>query len=162
MDNVFNDFEGASLYMIALITNVVNESLAEGSVLGSLQVGKMTLIDKQEPFLDVTKKRPIAVKSSVILTKIIHKRMNKICEREGFYGLVQYGFRQKRSTTDCVLMLLFVLRSAKRKKHCISLAFCDIAKAYDTVCRELLYTKLRHIGFGGRVVALIQSKYFND
>ena len=47
--------------MIALITNVINESLAEGNVPGSLQAGKMTLIDKQEPFLDVTKKRPITV-----------------------------------------------------------------------------------------------------
>ena len=72
--------------------------------------------------------------------------------------MVQYGFRQTRSTTDCVLMILSALKSAKRKKHCILLAFCDIAKAYDTVCRELLYTKLRHIGFGGRVAALILSR----
>ena len=136
--------------MIALITNVINESLAEGSVLGSLQVGKITLIDKQEPFLVVTKKRPIAVKSSVILTKIIHICMNKICEteREGFYGLVQYGFRQTRSTTDCVLKNLSALRSAKRKKRCISLAFCAkaYAKVYDTVCRELLYTSYATLG----------------
>jgi len=148
VDNVFNDFEGASLYMIALISNVINESLAEGSVLGSLQVGKITLIDKQEPFLVVTKKRPITAKSSVILTKIIHKRINKICEREGFYGLVQYGFRQTRSTTDCVLKNLSALRSAKRKKRCISLAFCAkaYAKVYDTVCRELLYTSYATLG----------------
>ncbi|XP_023328114.1 uncharacterized protein LOC111701175, partial [Eurytemora carolleeae] len=124
----------------------------------------MTLIDKKEPSLEVSKKRPITVSSVMlsIITKIIHKRMNKICEREGFYGSVQYGFRQKRSTTDCVLMILAALRVAKRKKQCISLAFCDIAKAYDSVCRELLYTKLRHIGFGGRVVSLIRSMYYND
>ena len=38
-------------------------------------------------------------------------------------------------------MILFALRVAKRKKQCISLAFCDIAKAYDTVCRKLLYIR---------------------
>ena len=99
-----------------------------------------------------------------VITKIVHKHMNTICEREGFYGPIQYGFRQKRSTTYCVLMILAALRSAKRKKQCISLAFFDIAKAYDSVCRvrELLYTKLRSIGFGGQVVALIRSMYFND
>ena len=75
---------------------------------------------------------------------------------------IQYGFRQKRSTTDCVLIILAAFRSAKRKKQCMSLAFCDIARAYDSVCRELLYIKLRNIGFGGRVVAFIRSMYFND
>ena len=59
-------------------------------------------------------------------------------------------------------MILAALRSAKRKHQSILLAFCDIAKAYDSVCQELLYTKLRSIGFGGRVVSLNQSMYFND
>ncbi|XP_023345051.1 uncharacterized protein LOC111714221 [Eurytemora carolleeae] len=152
VDNVSSAMlKGASPTMITLITGIINESLMEGKVPGALQTGKMTLIDKKEPSLEVSKKRPITVSSVMlsIITKIIHKRMNKICEREGFYGSVQYGFRQKRSTTDCVLMILAALRVAKRKKQCISLAFCDIAKAYDSVCRELLYTKLRHIGFGG-------------
>ena len=157
--------KGASPKMITLLSSVINESLAEGSVPGLLQTGKLTLIDKKEPSLDVTKKSQLL--SSVVLsviTKIVHKHMNTICEREGFYGPIQYGFRQKRSTTYCVLMILAALRSAKRKKQCISLAFFDIAKAYDSVCRvrELLYTKLRSIGFGGQVVALIRSMYFND
>ena len=59
-------------------------------------------------------------------------------------------------------MILAALRSAKRKHQSILLAFCDIAKAYDSVCQELLYTKLRSIGFGGRVVSLNRSMYFND
>ena len=59
-------------------------------------------------------------------------------------------------------MILAALRAAKRKHKAISLAFCDIAKAYDTVCRELLYTKLRKIGFGGKVVALIRSMNYID
>ena len=79
-----------------------------------------------------------------------------------FYGPVQHGFRQARSTTDCVLRILSAQRSAKRKKHCISLAFSDIAKSHDKVYRQLLYTKLHPIGFGGQVVALIRSIYFND
>ena len=124
----------------------------------------MTLIDKKEPSLEVAKKRPITVSSVMLsmVTKIVQKRMDSICEREGFYGPVQYGFRSRKSTVDCVFMILAALRKAKRKHQSISLAFCDIAKAYDSVCRELLYTKLRSIGFGGRVVSLIRSMYFND
>jgi len=85
--------------------------------------------------------------------------MDAICEREGFYGPVQYGFRSRKLTVNCVFMILAVLQSAKRTHQSISLAFCDIAKAYDSVCRELLYTKLWSIGFAGRVVSLIWSMY---
>ena len=62
---------------------------------------------------------------------------------------------------DCVFMILVVLQSAKRKHQSIWLAFCEFAKAHDSVTWELLYTKLQSIGFEGRVVSLIQSIYFN-
>jgi len=88
--------------------------------------------------------------------------MNIICEREGLYGIIQYGFRKQRSTTDCVFIILSAIKTARRKHKTISIAFCDIAKAYDSVCRELLYTKLRYLGFGGRVVSIIRSMYYND
>lgn len=58
--------KGTSPTMITLVTGIINESLMEGNVPGSLQVGKMTLIDKQEPSLEVSQKHPITV-SSVIL-----------------------------------------------------------------------------------------------
>jgi len=156
--------QAASNKGMKLLTELINESIQERRVPEILQIGKMTLMDKKEPSLEVAKKRPLTVSSVVlsVLTKIVHKRMNVICEREGFYGSIQYGFRQKRSTVDCVFMILAALRAAKRKHKAISLAFCDIAKAYDTVCRELLYTKLRSIGFGGQVVSLIRSMYYND
>ena len=124
----------------------------------------MTLIDKKQPSLLVTGKRPLTV-SSILLnmfTKILHERMDKICEQEGLYGPVQYGFRKGRSTSDCVLVLLVAVRRAKKKNQTVSLAFCDVAKAYDSVDQELLYTKLDSVGFGGRVKSIIQSMYYND
>ena len=75
---------------------------------------------------------------------------------------VQYGFRKNRSTSDCIFILLAAFRRAKRKGQIIFIACCDIAKAYDSVNRELLYRKLDSLGFGGKVKALIQSLYYND
>ena len=54
------------------------------------------------------------------------------------------------------------IRKAKKKKQVLTTAFCDIAKAYNSVNRELLYTKLDFLGFGGKVKRLIQSMYYND
>ena len=119
----------------------------------------MTLIDKKQPSLLVTGKRPLTV-SSILLnmfTKILHECMDKICEQEGLYGPVQYGFRKGRSTSDCVLVLLAAVRRAKKKNQTVSLA-----KAYDSVDQELLYTKLDSVGFGERVKSIIQSMYYND
>ena len=85
-----------------------------------------------------------------------------ICELEGFYGEVQYGFRKNRSTADCDFLILTAIRTAKRKNRTFSGAFCDIAKTYDSICQELIYTKLCNIGFGGRVVSLFWSINYND
>ena len=67
--------KGVSPSLITLITSVINESLAEGNVLGSLQVGKMTLIDKKKLSLEVIKKPSTTVSSVVlsIITKIFSK-----------------------------------------------------------------------------------------
>ena len=125
-----------------------------------MSTGRMTLIDKKQPSQLVSGKRPLTVLSVIlnIFTKIVHKCMDKVCEEEGYYGPLQSG----RSTTDCVFILLAAIRKAKKHNHTISIAFCDNAKAYDSVNQELLYTKLDSIGFGGRVKALIQAMYYND
>ena len=156
--------KNASDNFIDHFTSLINRCFAEGDVPKIYNTGKMTLIDKKEPSLEINKKRPLTVSSVMlsVITKILHARMNVICERENLYGIVQYGFRKQRSTTDCVFIILSAIKTARRKHKTISIAFCDIAKAYDSVCRELLYTKLRYIGFGGRVVSIIRSMYFND
>ena len=154
----------ASTSFIQTFTEVINEILESGEVPSILLTGKMTLIDKKKPSLEVSEKRPLTVPNLFlsVLTKLLHKRMDPICEEEGFYGTVQYGFRSGRSTTDCVFAILAVIREAKRQHRSISIAFCDLAKAYDSICRELLYVKLSRIGFGGKVLSLIQSMYYND
>ena len=131
--------KAASSLYVQYLTEVVNESYRVGRVPESLLKGEMTLTDEKEPFLEVGKKRPITV-SSVLLsvfTKLMHKRMDSICEKQKFYGPIQYGFRSKRSTVDCVFMIVSALKAAKRRNQPISLAFCDIAKAYNSVCRDL-------------------------
>ena len=73
-----------------------------------------------------------------------------------------YGFRAGRSTSDCIFLLLAAVRKARRKKYKISVAFCDLKKAYDSVDREILYDVLTDSGFGGKVLDIVQSMYYND
>ena len=68
--------------------------------LGRPQVAMV--IDKKKPSLEIQNKRPLTVLSIFlsVIAKLIKKRMDPICEEQGFYGSVQYGFRSERSTTD--------------------------------------------------------------
>ena len=100
-----------------------NNMLSLGTVPELLSTGRMTLIDKKQPSQLVTGKCPLTVSSVVLnlFTKIVHERMNKIWEEEGYYGPIQFGFRSGRSTTDCVFILLAAIRKAKKWNHIISL-----------------------------------------
>ena len=40
-----------------------------------------------------------------VITKLMHECMNLICVIENLYGIVQYGLRKQRSTTDCVFIV---------------------------------------------------------
>ena len=86
-------------------TSLINKCFKEGDIPQVFNTGKKTLIDKNEPSLEISKKRPLTV-SSVMLC-ILHARMNEICERKRLYGIVQYRFRKQRSTADCVFIILF-------------------------------------------------------
>jgi len=68
--------------LAALLTDRVNQILTEGIVPEALSVGKLTLIDKKDPCVMLS-----------IITKVLHGRMDKICEAKGDYGSIQYGFR---------------------------------------------------------------------
>ena len=146
------------------MTDFINCILSDAVVPESLLVGNMTIIDKKESSHLVGKKRPLCVTSVVlsVITKVIHKQMDKVCEREELYSKVQYSFRKGRSMKECVFMLLAASRKAKIRNQLISIAFSDITKAYDSVNHELLNVKLDLVCFGGKVKTLIQSMYYND
>jgi hypothetical protein len=95
----------------------------------------LSLVDKKEASLKISNKQPIIVSSLKlsVITKTLNHRMLKICERENLFGDTQYGFRPGRSNTDCTFLLLAAVRKAKKRKYRISVAFCDLQKAYDSI-----------------------------
>ena len=122
------------------LTELVNICLETGETPECLNTGKMTQIDKKEASSKISNKRLITVSNLMfsVITKSINYRMLKIYERENLFGDTQYGFRPGRSTTDCIFLLLAAVRKAKKKKYRISVAFCDLQKAYDSIDRETL------------------------
>ena len=138
----------------------MNNCSLQGETPQCLNTGKMTLIDKKQPSLRISNKRPLTVSSQIqsVITRLLATRMDQVCERENLYGATQFGFRSGKSTTDCIFLLLAALQKARK----ILIAFCYLQKVYDSVDQEILYKKLTSVGFGGLVLSLIQSMYYND
>lgn len=58
----------------------------------------------------------------------------------------QCGFRKERSTTDMIFASRLILEKCREQQRDLYLAFVDLAKAFDTVNRDLLWTILIKFG----------------
>ena len=95
-----------------------------------------------------------------VLLKIVANRLGDFCVEAGILPEEQCGFRPQRSTTD----MMFVVRRLQelRRTSNISLEICfiDLAKAYDSVDRVLLWEVLARFGDPSRIIKVIRM--FHD
>ncbi|KAI8496709.1 hypothetical protein Bbelb_253640 [Branchiostoma belcheri] len=86
---------------------------------------------------------------------IVRKRLQTLADR--VLPESQCGFRAGRSTTD----MIFTLRQLQEKcrEQCMPLyiAFVDLTKAFDTVCRPALYKVLKSVGCQPKLLQLVVS-----
>ena len=126
--------------------------------------GRIVLVHKKGPTVDVNNYRPLTVLVSVsgIYTKLLNQRLTQVVEEHKLLGEVQHGFRKGRSGADCTFILNSVLWKCAAKKKKAHLAFIDLQKAYDSVDRSILWRKLEHIGINGKFLASLKSLYAGD
>lgn len=63
----------------------------------------------------------------------------------------QQGFRKDHRTENSTFILYAILQCAPNEKQDICIAFVDLEKAFDSVCRELLWKKMRAWGATGKL-----------
>ena len=74
-------------------------------------------------------------------------------------GEEQAGFRNQYSTIDHSLTLHLVIDLLLSRKERLYCAFVDYQKAFDTVNRTHLWSKLLSIGIKGRIFDVITNTY---
>ena len=96
-----------------------------------------------------------------VFTAILNARLNEYAERVHLITRSQAGFRKGYSTQDNMFILhcLITLYFSKKKK--LFCSFIDFSRAFDTVWRKGLFTKLELNYVHGKFLNIVKSMYNN-
>ena len=114
-------------------------------------MARVVPIFKEDSELEYQNYRPISLLSNIekILKKLMHKRVYQFpTENKVIYDL-QFRFEQNFSTAYVVISFTENIRPALDKRYIGFGVFADLQKAFDTVDREILLTKLNRYGIFG-------------
>jgi hypothetical protein len=97
-----------------------------------------------------------------LYTIILNNRLVAWAEAAGVRVPTQTGFRPRHATTHHAFVLQHLIEKYKRRRPGEKHLFCcfvDLAKAYDSVPRDLLWQRLHDVGVRGRMLHAIKGLY---
>ena len=135
------------------------------TVPASIKIGKVTCIFKAGDPTVLKNYRPISVLNSFskILEKLVANQVVKFFDDNMLFSREQFGFRAGISTNEAVQTMVTSLYGSLDKGKMAVGVFLDLAKAFDSLNREILIDKLGYYGFGGVALnwfrSLIKNRY---
>ena len=102
--------------------------------------GKVTLIPKGSNHEDILNWRPITLLSVEykLFTSNLNNRLRTLINKFHLIPEEQNGFREKRSTGDCINIFLRIINNAKINNSNLYVTYIDFKKAFDSVSHEAL------------------------
>ena len=94
-----------------------------------------------------------------VFCKILNNRLVQRLDKEGVLHEGQAGFRVKRSCIDNVYTLNEIVQGRLREGKQTYAFFLDVQKAYDSVWRDGLWSKLWDMGVKGRMWRVVKNMY---
>jgi exonuclease III len=133
------------------LCHLFNASLKLGMFPNIYKKAKVIPVYKKGDTSMITNYRPISLLCTFgkILERLVFWRISSFLESSRVFRNNQYGFRQNRSTIDCVESHLNEVISSLDKKMKVLNVSCDLSKAFDRVNHEILIFKLKHYGLRG-------------
>ena len=122
-------------------------------------MGKVTPLHKKDSCDNPSKYRPTSILSvfSKIIEKLMYDRLYGFLDKFELLYPLQFGFREKHSTTHALLSLTESIKHfSDNGKHGCGI-FLDLQKASDTVNHNILVKKLEHYRVRGNVLDWFRS-----
>ena len=129
----------------------MNLSIINGVVPNELKVAKVVPIYTSGDRRLINNYRPVSVLPcfSKILEKLMYNRISNFIHKHNLLNEYQFGFRQKRSTNQALIVLLDKITAALDNGDIVLGVFLDFSKAFDTVDHQILLNKMYKYGIRG-------------
>ena len=95
-----------------------------------------------------------------VILKIVVNRLGDFCEEAGILPEEQCGFRPQRSTLDMMIVVRRLQELGRTSSTSLDIYFIDLAKAYDSAGRVLLWEVLARLRVPPRRIKIIRM--FHD
>ena len=161
-DGIVSDFFiDAEDFIAPYLLQVYNQIFNNAIYPESWTQGLIVPIHKKGDKGDPNNYRGITLISTVakIFSLILRNRLNKWCEKEHVFNEYQFGFRNERSTADCIFILHSLIQKTLNENCKLYCAFVDYEKAFDTVIRDALWFKLVDSGVSCKMIKMVRSLY---
>eukprot|EP00088_Acartia_fossae_P058057 TRINITY_DN6784_c0_g1_i3.p1 TRINITY_DN6784_c0_g1~~TRINITY_DN6784_c0_g1_i3.p1 ORF type:complete len:611 (-),score=-4.06 TRINITY_DN6784_c0_g1_i3:608-2272(-) len=142
--------------------HIFNLSLETGIFPDKFKMSKTCPIFKKGDQMDPSNYRGVSLidNLSKVFEKILAFKIKDFLDSNNFFYKHQYGFRPKRNTNQALLDILNDITKEINNDRPTLAVFFDVAKAFDAVPHDILFSKLFHYGIRDKALDLIKS-YFS-
>ena len=148
-----------------LLLKLFNAVLATGKVAQQWMIGMIVPIYKKGAKSEPSNYRGITLMSCLgkLFLSILNARLLKYVTDKKILSKKQLGFLARNRTSDAHIIIHNMIRKyCHRKGQKIFCSFIDFSKAFDTIPRDILFTKLKGHGITGNFFNVIKNIYSND
>ena len=161
-DYIINEFlKNCPLDFVELLVKLFNLILRTGHVPEEWSIGLIVPIFKKKGSkLDVNNYRGITLLSCLgKLFSAIINRLTKFVENRKIIGEEQSAFRKGYSTVDHAFVLNELINIYLHKNKRLYCCFIDYQKAFDTIERSALWSKVIANGINGKILRVVRNMY---
>ena len=140
--------------LLTCLTFLLQQALSQ-----LLKTAKVLPVHKKDSKSNFTNYRPIFLLSNLdkILEKLMHSRLSTFLNIKDIIYPLQFGFRHNYSTSYALIHLTETIKEALDQGKYGCGIFVDLQKAFNTVDRDILLSKLKHYGIRGVVYGWFES-----
>ena len=164
LDRIHNSFlKRGGEKLLTTLTTMFNMMRKAGWTPQDWNEEMVTLIHKKGDKKDLDNYRTIAVSSNMgkLFIRIATERLMSLAEEKKWLSEAQAAYRKGRGVEDHRFLINYLMHRARQEKDPLYIGFIDLRKAYDSVDRETLWTKLEELGLDNLSINIIQGLYRN-